>query len=117
MNTSTIVTRRMWPGSRAVYYTEPGTETLAALISPRRLAGKPRPRVDRRVYPKHLEGESTSSYVARFFEMNTRRATMRTTSTNVHAYDDYVDHLALYHPLSTAPQFTPLDDVVHEVTE
>jgi hypothetical protein len=104
-------TRKTWPGSTGTYSTQPETDTLAQLLAPRKLPGKPRPRVDRRVYPKFIEGDSTRAYVERYFKINTERSTMRFKSAGIHAYPDHVDHLAFYQPLSTARQYTPIDTI------
>jgi len=92
-------------------------DTLSELLKPRKLPGKPRARVDRRVYPRFFEGTSTRNYVAEYFRLNTARSTMRHKSACIHAYADHIDHLALYEPLSTAPQFTQLGIVDHEEIE
>ncbi len=105
------LTRKTWPGSTGSYSTQPDTDTLAQLLTPRKLPGKPRPRVDRRVYPKHIEGESTRAYVERYFRINTQRHAKWFVGAGIHAYPDHIDHLALYHPLSTAPQYTPADPI------
>jgi hypothetical protein len=115
-------TRKTWPGSTGLYSTQPDTDTLAQLLKPRRLPGKPRPRVDRRFYPVFMEGESTRAYVERYFKLNSARAVSWRNPVDrngpcVFAYlDDTSQHLALYHPLSTAPQYTPADPV-EETTE
>ena len=108
---TTTITRKTWPGSTGTYSTQPDTDTLAQLLTPRKLPGKPRPRVDRRVYPEHIEGDSTRSYIEHYFRINTQRSTMRFKSAGIHAYPDYIDHLALYQPLSTARQYTPADPI------
>jgi hypothetical protein len=110
-------TRKTWPGSTGIYSTDFDTDTLVQLLTPRKLPGKPRPRVDRRVYPKHIEGESTRAYVERYFRMNSVplvdwRNPVKWNARHIRAYpDDTNQHLALYHPLSTARQYTPADPI------
>ena len=105
------LTRKTWPGSTGAYSTAPDTDTLAQLLTPRKLPGKPRPRVDRRVYPKFFEGDSTRDYVRAYWRLNTQRSTMLHAGARIHAHPDHVDHLALYQPLSTARQYTPADPI------
>jgi hypothetical protein len=104
-------TRKTWPGSTGTYSTQTETDTLSQILTPRKLPGKPRPRVDRRVYPRADDGRSTRDYVAAYWRLNTERSRMGTTGPRVHAYADHLDHLALYHPLSTARQYTPADPI------
>lgn len=112
------ITRKTWAGATGTYRTQPDTDTLAQLLTPRRLPGKPRPRVDRRVYPKADDGRSTRDYVSQYFALNTARSTRLTKSASVHAYADHLDHLALYEPLSTARQYVFPDlTTAEEVTE
>lgn len=103
------ITHMTWPGSRGTYRTlDP--DKLAQILTPVK-SRKPRPRVDRRAYPKHIEGESTRAYVERYFRMNIERSTMRFKSAGIHSYPDHINHLSLYHPLSTAPQYTTADPI------
>jgi hypothetical protein len=110
------ITRKTWAGATGTYSTQPDTGTLGELLTPRRLPGKPRPRVDRRAYPKADDGRSTRDYVAAYWRLNTMRDGIRITGPRVHAYADHLDHLALYEPLSTARQFAPVDSMAEEVT-
>ncbi len=108
------ITRKTWPHARASYSTQPDTDTLAQLLTPRRLPGKPRPRVDRRAYPKANDCRSTRDYVAAYWRLNTMHDGIRIKGPRVHAYANHLDHLALYEPLSTARQYAPITE---EVTE
>lgn len=109
------LTRKTWPGSTGLYSTQPDTDTLAQILTPVK-SRKPRPRVDRRAYPEHIEGESTRDYVERYFKLNSARDISWNTPVDrsgpcVFAHPDHIDHLALYHHLSTAPQYTPANPI------
>lgn len=97
-------------GTRATYTVAPDSDLplrLAALKPARRPALA---RGEKRLFPRWHAGMSTAAYVREYFGENTRRY------AKVHAFDDYVDHLALYAPLNEAPAtvYTELDTVEHD---
>lgn len=109
------ITRVIWPGSKGTYRIL-NADKLAQILTPVK-SRRPRPRVDRRVYPKHVEGESTRAYVERYFHINSVPRVdwskpVKWNDWHIRAYpDDTNQHLSLYHPLSTAPQYTPADPI------
>jgi hypothetical protein len=91
-------------GTRATYTVAPGSTLPLQLMSlkPKR---PPRPGSDKRQFPRHEAHWSTADYVRRYFALNSHH--------KVAAYPNYVDHLALYHPLPDAPAatYTGVDSV------
>lgn len=111
---SDLVTYRT---GRAVFRVK--TETMHQL-----LAFKPRKRrlaVERRKYPRFIAGvTSTQAYVAEYFKLNSPGAGNARWVDLINAYDDpkYVDHLALYQPLSTDPApYLTTDEAIEETAE
>jgi len=93
-------------GTRARYTLAPGSSVplqLAALKKPR----KPRSKAEKRLFPQWHPAMSTADYVRAYFARNVRR------HGGVSAYDDAIDHLALYAPLPDrpAPFYTGIDTV------
>jgi hypothetical protein len=86
-------------GTRARYTLAPGSTVplhLAALKPPR----PPRSKADKRLFPKWSSAMSTADYVRHYYGLNTGH------SKQINAYDNYEDHLALYHPLPDTPAAT-----------
>lgn len=110
---SLTITHRTYPAGRATYRTQDDTDTLSAVLSIKP-ARKPRPKGERRAYPKFLEDTSTADYVRQYFRLNTQQPGLRYVGSRVHAYGDHLDHLSLYQPLSTARQYTPIFDGIEE---
>jgi hypothetical protein len=102
---NTIETR--YPdGTRARYTLAPGSTVplqLAALRPPK----PPRSKADKRLFPRHEAHWSTADYIKRYFALNTGH------SKQINVYDNYGDHLALYHPLPDTPAatYTGVDSV------
>lgn len=109
------ITHRTYPTGRATYRTQDDTDTLSAILSVKP-ARKPRSKADRRAYPKAREGTCTADYVRAYFRLQTERNGFRYIGAQVYAYGDHLDHVALYQPLSTAAQYTPIFDGVEEPT-
>ena len=94
-------------GTRATYTVAPGSDLplrLAALKPAKRPALA---RGEKRLYPRWHAGMSTAEYVRKYFGENTCR------HSKIPAFDDDVDHMALYAPLNEAPAtvYTDLDTV------
>ena len=98
-------------GTRATYTLAPGSTVPLQLAALKPLR-KPRPKAEKRLYPRWTPDMSTKDYIRAYFARNVR------TLGGVQAYDPYGDHLALYAPLpdSPAPFYTGVDSV-EEVAE
>lgn len=107
------ITHRTYPAGRATYRTQDDTDTLSAILSVKP-ARKPRARVDRRAYPKAREGTSTADYVRAYFRLQTERNGLRYVGAQVYAYGEHLDHVTLYQPLSTARQYSIVNDGIEE---
>ena len=87
-------------GTRARYTLAPGSAVPLALAA-LKPAKRPRGKADKRLFPDYVPGvTSTADYINAYFARNTGR------KGGVSAYDDYLDHLALYAPLPDAPAVT-----------
>ena len=87
-------------GTRATYKVAPGS-TVPLALAALKPAKRPRGKADKRQFPAYRPGvDSTADYVRAYFARNTGR------KGGVFAYDDYLDHLALYAPLPEAPAVT-----------
>ena len=101
-------TRTYPDGTRGTYTVAPGSAiplTLAALKPAKRPALA---RSHKRVFPAYVAGvTSTADYIKAYFALNTGRR------SNIFAYDNAADHLALYAPLPDAPAalYTGVDTV------
>ena len=116
MLTYTTIPRGAGVTSRFV--TQPGTDTLATLMAFKPSTKRPRLGTAKRAYPDRKRTWCTADYVKEYFRLNTARSTIRHASAQIHAYDDYLDHLEGFQPLSRALQpvsFEP--DGVEEVIE
>ena len=116
MLTYTTIPRGAGVTSR--YVTQPHTDTLATLMAFKPPTKKPRPGTARRAYPDRRKTWCTADYVKEYFRLNTARSTIRHASAQIHAYDDIIDHVAGFQPLSRALQpvsFEP--DGVEEAIE
>lgn len=91
-------TRTYPDGTKGTYTVVPGSAlplTLAALKPVKRPALA---RSHKRVFPAYVPGiTSTADYIKAYYGLNTGRR------SGIFAYDDYVDHMALYAPLPDAP--------------
>lgn len=102
MSTTTI---RHADGTVSTYkVTNPATWAALQTVKPAR---KPRPKADRRLYPKQVF--STADYVRKYYALNTGR------NGKITAYADDLNHLALFQPLNENRHHWALDTVEIEV--
>ena len=116
MMTYTTIPRGAGVTSR--YITQPDTDTLAMLMAFKPSTKRPRLGTAKRAYPDRKRTWSTAEYVREYFRLNTMRDGIRIVGPKVHAYDDIIDHVAGFQPLSRALQpvsFEP--DGVEETIE
>ena len=116
MLTYTTIPRGAGVTSR--YVTQPHTDTLAALLAFKPPTKKPRPGAAKRAYPDRKRTWCTADCVREYFRLNTMRDGIRLVGPKIHAYDDIIDHVAGFQPLSRALQpvsFEP--DGVEETIE
>jgi hypothetical protein len=105
MSTTTI---RRPDGTLSTYtVTNPATWAALQAVKPAR---KPRPKADRRLFPK--QAMSTADYVRKYYALNTRSRT-----GEINAYGAHLDHLALFQPLNEKPWHWAPDTVEVEVLE
>ena len=97
--------------TRARYTLAPGSTVPRQLAALKPLR-KPRAKAEKRLYPRWTPDMSTKDYIRAYYGLNTR------PRGNVQAYDNYIDHLALYAPLPDSPAafYTGVDSV-EEVAE
>ena len=112
MLTYTTISRGAGVTSR--YTTQPDTDTLATLLAFKPSTKRPRIRAERRAYPSGKRTWCTAEYVREYFRLNTMRDGIRLVGPKIHAYDDIIDHVAGFQPLSRALQYWPEGDGVEE---
>lgn len=93
-------------GTRARYTLAPGS-TVPLQLAALKPARKPRPKAEKRLFPAYTPDMSTKDYIRAYFARNVRR------HGGVSAYDDAIDHLALFAPLPDSPAayYTGVDSV------
>jgi len=93
-------------GTRSTYTAAPGSDLFLRLAALKPVK-RPRSKADKRLFPAYGPGMSTADYIRAYFARNVRR------HGGISAYDDFVDHLALYAPLPDAPAavYTGVDTV------
>lgn len=91
-------TRTYPDGTRATYTVAPGSALPLALAALKLVKKPALARPHKRLFPGYAPGAtSTADYVKAYFELNTR------PFSEIAAYGNHLDHLALYAPLPDTP--------------